>query len=155
MSLHIIAARSLNNVIGKDGKLPWHWSEDLKHFKEVTKGHAIIMGRKTWESLPGALPDRLNIVLSERLVQRHDSPYKVARNWRQALDLARGREVFVIGGAKLYESALHVAEHLWLSELTEVHEGDTYFPDWSPENWEQVSVSHGERGDFVHYRRKK
>jgi len=135
--LSIIVAMSENRVIGRAGTLPWHLSADLKRFKKLTMGHAIVMGRKTYESIGRPLPGRVSIVLSR------DPKYLVAgvdvvENLEQALAKTREEEVFVIGGAQLYEIALPLAERLYLTEVGTTIDGDVFFPtcDWS--QWELI-----------------
>ena len=135
--LSIIVAMSENRVIGRAGTLPWHLSADLKRFKKLTMGHAIVMGRKTYESIGRPLPGRASIVLSR------DPEYVIAgtdvvENLEQALAKTKEEEVFVIGGAQLYEIALPLAERLYLTEVGTTIDGDVFFPtcDWS--QWELV-----------------
>src|SRR3989338_76457 len=124
--ISIIAAIARNGVIGNKGQLPWHLSEDLKHFKATTMGHPILMGRKTFESIGKALPGRENIVLTT------DRNFKVAgvtilHNWKEVL-ARRDEELFVIGGSKIYTLALPHANKLYLTQIDQDFEGDTYFP---------------------------
>lgn len=133
----IIAAIAHNGVIGQANRLPWHLPADLKHFKRLTMGHAIVMGRKTWESLPGLLPHRSHVVITR------DTDYKaqgamVAHSLDQALEIAGGEEVFVIGGAQLYAGALPVADRMLLTEVDFEAEGDTFFPDYDALLWDEV-----------------
>jgi dihydrofolate reductase len=129
-SLALIVAVARNGVIGNDGTLPWHISEDLKHFKETTSGHAIIMGRKTHDSIGRPLPKRRNIV-----VTRQSHPLfpgcETANSLNDAIALARTTDdcPFVIGGASLYEEALPIATELHLTTIDEDVDGDTYFPE--------------------------
>ena len=127
--LALIAAVARNGVIGRDGDLPWHISEDLKHFKKKTDGHAIIMGRKTHESIGRALTSRRNIV-----VTRSGAAFEgceTAASLEEAIDLARATDEcpFVIGGSSLYEAALPLATELHLTTIDEDVAGDTYFPE--------------------------
>ena len=127
--LALIVAVARNGVIGKDGALPWHMSEDLKHFKKTTDGHAIIMGRKTHESIGRALPKRRNIVLTRQTGTLFPG-CEAARNLDAAIALARTTDEcpFIIGGASLYEEALPIATELHLTTIDEDVDGDTYFP---------------------------
>ncbi len=121
----LVLARAVNGVIGADGKLPWHIPADLKRFKSLTMGKPMIMGRKTFESLPGLLPGRRHIVLTRRRDWAAEGA-EVAHNVDSALALAGEGEVAVIGGAEIYALFLPVADRI---ELTEVHmpfEGDTH-----------------------------
>jgi dihydrofolate reductase len=132
-SLALIVAVARNGVIGRSGDLPWHLSEDLKHFKETTTGHAIIMGRKTHESIGRALPKRRNIVVTRSGAKFEGC--ETAGSLEEAIALARTSDEcpFVIGGASLYEEALPVATELHLTTIDEDVEGDTFFPMDLPE----------------------
>ena len=130
MSLSIIVAMTDDRVIGRDNKLPWHISEDLKRFKALTMGHPIIMGRKTYESIGKPLPGRHNIVIS-REPKRSYAGVTVVQSLDAALDAfaAVDTELFVIGGAKIYELALPIADRLYLTLIHSKFEGDTFFPE--------------------------
>lgn len=134
--LALIAAVAKNRVIGKDGGLPWKLSSDLKHFKATTQFKPVIMGSKTWESLPKKpLPGRLNIVLTRNLRFEAEGAI-VCENWFEAYELARDHavdegldEIFVIGGAMLYAQTLPLADRLYLTEIDFEVDGDTFFPE--------------------------
>lgn len=134
MGISIIAAVSKNNVIGRDGKLPWHISEDLKRFKRLTSGHVIIMGRKTFESIGRPLPNRTNIIITR---DKNFTPEEVVvtHSVEEALDMGREKEergeVFIIGGGQIYTQSMRYADKLYLTVVEEEIEGDTYFPDYS------------------------
>lgn len=134
MSLFLIYARAANGCIGRDGALPWHLPADLKRFKALTMGKPMIMGRKTFESLPGLLPGRRHIVLTRR--ERWDSTgAEVVRSVEEALALAGEGDVAVIGGAAIFDVFAAQADRI---ELTEIHAdfaGDTFMPAPGPE-WE-------------------
>ena len=127
--LALIVAVARNGMIGKDGALPWHVSEDLKHFKKTTGGHAIIMGRKTHDSIGRPLPKRRNIVVTRQTGTRFDG-CEAAHSLDEAIALARSSDdcPFIIGGASLYEEALPIATELHLTTIDEDVAGDTYFP---------------------------
>lgn len=156
-TLSIIVAVSENNVIGKGGELPWHLSADLKRFKRLTIGHAIIMGRTTWESIGRPLPERMSIVLSRHADWRAAGA-TAAANLDSALEIIRQcdvdrSEVFVIGGAAVYALALPRASRLYLTRVNAEVEGDVMFPsiDWS--EWRLLEESHHaaeESNDFAH-----
>lgn len=154
--IHLIAACAANAVIGRDGGMPWNLPEDLRHFKELTMGHTIIMGRRTYESIGGALPGRQNIVVSDTLRQIPNCV--VVPSLAEALAAAQQPEVFVIGGAQLYEAALPLAEQLDLTWIDIEPQGDTFFPTV---NWEEYELIDCEEHDgepsyrFVTYRKKK
>jgi dihydrofolate reductase len=146
----IIAAMSLNRVIGKDGGIPWKEPEDMKFFKAMTMGHVVIMGRKTWESLGKwkPLPNRVNIVISRTmLTTTPTSNHHVARTFSEALQLAEciteadvdagEPKTFVIGGAEIYREAMPVASCVLLTVINREVEGDTYFPELGHE-WSRV-----------------
>lgn len=123
----MIAAVSRNRVIGTDGKLPWHISEDLKRFKRLTTGHPVLMGRKTFESLGKPLPNRRNVVLTSRQIQGVETYSSLP----MALDALKDEEkVFVIGGGDLYAQLLERADELHLTILDRDAEGDTFFPPY-------------------------
>ncbi|MSR67932.1 dihydrofolate reductase [Candidatus Peribacteria bacterium] len=139
--LSLIVAASENNVIGKDNKLPWHLPDDLKRFKALTRGHPMIMGRKTFESIGRALPDRLNIVVSNTL-ENAPAGTSLAHSLTAALDLAKDSdEAFIIGGAKLFEIGLSLAEKLYLTRVHATIDGDVFFPEITDE-WKEKSREH-------------
>lgn len=140
-SLTLIAAVARNGVIGKDNRLPWHLPADLKHFKALTTGHAVIMGRKTWESLPPnfrPLPGRQNIVVT-RNADYAASGASVVASLADAVAAAAGDEAFVIGGAELYATALPLAHRLQLTEIDADFDGDTHFPLIAPRQWREAA----------------
>lgn len=163
--LTLIAAVARNGVIGIDNRLPWHLPADLRHFKALTSGHAVIMGRKTWESLPAKfrpLPGRRNIVVSRDAGYRAEGAV-VALSLPAALAAAgEGEgdgEAFLIGGAQLYATALPLADRLQLTEIDASFEGDTCFPAIDPGLWHEVArqAHSGDDGfdyAFVTYERK-
>lgn len=157
--LYLIAAVASNGVIGAQGQLPWHLPEDLKHFRTLTLGHPVIMGRRTWESFVKPLPGRENIVVTRQA--RYAAPgARVTASLELALALcARQPFAFVIGGEQLYRSALPWADVLVLTEIHRAYEGDTSFPAIEPEVWRELSrapetSSAGLRFDFVRYERR-
>jgi len=132
----IIAAACQNNALGKNNKLIWHLSDDLKRFKKLTLGGYIIMGRKTFESLPGILPERQHIVIT-RNPEFQAEGIVVVQSLEQALDLIPSdKEAFVVGGGEIYKQAIDIADKI---ELTRVHhqfEADTFFPEIDLSKWE-------------------
>ena len=128
--LALIVAVARNGVIGKDGGLPWHVSEDLKHFKKTTHGHAVIMGRKTHDSIGRPLPKRRNIVVTRQTGTLFPG-CEAAHSLDEAIALARATDdcPFIIGGASLYEEALPLATELHLTTIDEDVDGDAYFPE--------------------------
>ena len=147
--LALIVAVARNGVIGRDGTLPWHVSEDLQHFKKTTAGHAIIMGRNTHESIGKALPGRRNIVVT-RTAGAVFPGCEAAHSLEEAIGLARTTDdcPFIIGGASLYEAALPMATELHLTTIDEDVEGDTYFPEDLSE-FEEVESRDGETPGVV------
>ena len=137
----LIVAASLNGVIGRDGGLPWHIPEDLKYFRRNTVGHAIIMGRRTYDSIGRPLPKRRNIVVTRQKGLQIEG-CDVVHSLKEALELAwkEDPEPRVIGGATLYEQAMPRATRLFLTEVQQHVEGDTFFPNWHPEEWEEVQA---------------
>jgi dihydrofolate reductase len=123
----LVVARARNGVIGRAGKLPWHIPADLRRFKTLTMGSAMVMGRKTFESLPGLLPGRRHIVLTRDRSWEAEGA-EVARSVEEALQLARGERVSVIGGADIFALFLPLADHIELTEVLEDVPGDTFMP---------------------------
>ena len=140
MILSLVVAMSENKVIGRDGDLPWRLPNDLKHFKQVTMGKPIIMGRKTWESLDvKPLPGRRNIVVTRNAGYEAEGA-ETSDSLESALTLVAGEsEVMVIGGAELFATALDTATRLHLTEVHAEIEGDTYFPDFDRSLWRETS----------------
>ena len=156
--LYLVAAVAANGIIGANGRLPWHLPEDLKHFKRVTLGHPVIMGRKTWESLKGPLPGRENIVITRQA--GYDAPgAAVASSLDAALALCSGEAVAcVIGGEKVFEEALPLASGLIMTEIKQDFPGDARFPDYDRSRWRETqreahAAANGMRFDFVLYER--
>jgi len=161
--ISVIAAIDQNNALGFKNRLLFHLPADLKHFKELTTGHTIVMGRKTFESLPkGALPNRRNIVISTR--ENLILPgAEVFRNFKEALaHCAEDEQVYIIGGASVYRQAIPLADELCMTLIdAAAEEADVYFPEIDPEIWEEKSrESHlaDEKNPcnyaFVNYKRK-
>jgi dihydrofolate reductase len=156
--IYLVAAVAANRIIGANGQLPWHLPEDLKHFKQLTLGHPVIMGRRTWESLGRALPGRENIVVTgtpgyEALGAA------VATSLQAALALCYGETVvFVIGGTRLFEAALPLADRLVMTEIHRDYQGDTWFPPYDRSCWREAqreahTAADGTKFDFVLYER--
>lgn len=138
----IVVVVDENNGIGKDGDLLCFLPNDLKHFKTITTGHTIIMGRKTFESLPkGALPNRINIVITSDNSEKYPGCI-VARSVEEAFLLSKEQEkIFIVGGGKIYKSTLHLANRLYLTRIHhKFEEVDTFFPVIDFENWELINV---------------
>jgi dihydrofolate reductase len=158
--LTLIAALARNRAIGRDNAMPWRLPEDLRRFKRLTLGHAVIMGRKTFESIGSPLPGRDNIVITR---SRDWSPpgCAVAHSLDAALASAESRsEAFVIGGAQIYALAMPLAQRLYLTEIERDFDGDAFFPEYDRSAWREVSrerrVEGGAEGfgyAFVEYER--
>jgi len=183
MRVTLIAAVAANGVIGKDGAMPWHYPEDLAHFKRVTMGHPVVLGRITFESivdrLGGPLPGRTNVVLTRNpdRVDTSDPAVVVATTVEEALDCARRAhdetstddsnaqprhsgedkreplEVFVAGGASVYEQFLPVADRMVLTEIHDSYDGDTLFPEWDENEWRELERESHDDLSFVTYSR--
>jgi len=139
MVVSIIVAVAQHNVIGKDNKLIWHLPKDLKHFKETTTGHFIIMGRKTFESNGRPLPNRTNVIITK------DKNYQaegciVVHSLKEALDFAKNEsEVFIIGGGEIYKQAMPIADRIYLTKVHQLFDGDTFFPEINMNEWTEIS----------------
>ena len=157
----IFVAVAENGVIGGDNRLLWHISEDLKHFKAVTTGHPVVMGRKTYESLGRPLPGRRNVVVTRQNISIEGCD--VVHSLDEALALFRPEEkVFVIGGAQIYAQALPLCDEFYLTRVFHAYQGDTCFPRWDEREWEIIDSESFASGKefpypfaFEHYRRRK
>ncbi|MEI8259669.1 MAG: dihydrofolate reductase, partial [Deltaproteobacteria bacterium] len=146
--LAIVVAASRGGVIGRGGALPWHYPEDLRHFRAVTRGHAVIMGRKTYQSIGRPLPDRRNIVVTRDAT--FSAPgCEVARSLDEAIALARATdpEPRVIGGAEIYAAALPLATVMYLTEVQLDVDGDVLLPAWDDGAWRETERR--ESGELV------
>lgn len=157
MHIIIIAAVAENNVIGKDNKIPWHYKEDFQHFKALTSGHIVVMGRKTYESIGKPLPNRTNIVVS-RNKELQILGCAVAESLTKAIHTAKknnAQKCFIIGGSSLYAEALLIADQLELTHVHKVVDGDTYFPTWNKDEWKETERQDFQEFSFVTYTRKE
>ena len=160
MKIILIAALDKGRVIGSEGSIPWNIQEDLNYFKEKTTNKAIIMGRKTFESIGRPLPNRLNIVMT-RSKEKVDGVI-IAPNKEIAIEKARdfSSEIFVIGGEYIYKEFLEMASEMLLTEIDLDTDGDTYFPRWDESEWLEVSReskiddSQKINYEFVKYKRR-
>lgn len=148
--ISLIVAVAQNGIIGTGGTMPWHISEDFRHFKEVTLGHSVIMGRKTYESIGRPLPRRRNIVIT-RNPQLQIEGCEMAPTLEAAVEMCAGEEeIFVIGGGQVYAQAMPIASKLYITHVGLDAEGDTRFPTIGPE-WREVWREEWERGaEFAH-----
>ncbi len=163
----MIAAIGRNYVIGKDNDLVWNLPDDMKFFMNTTSGHHVIMGRKNYESIPPKyrpLPGRTNIIITRQKDYQAEGA-SVVHDLESALDIARENgesEAFIIGGGEIYRMALSHADTLYLTEIQDSFDGDTYFPEFDKDNWDEVARVHHRKDDrhahafdFVTYSRKK
>ncbi len=137
----MIAALGQNRVIGKDNQMPWHLPADLQFFKKTTMGSPVIMGRKTYDSIGRPLPGRQNIILSRDKDLKIDGCVVVdslQAALKIAADVKQAAEVFITGGAHLYDKFIHQADRLYLTLIDQHFEGDTFFPDYTQYKWKQV-----------------
>lgn len=152
--MSIIAAMAKNRVIGKDNKLPWSIPDDLKNFKKLTTGNTIIMGRKTYESIGKPLPNRNNIVVSSTM--QPSNGVQVCKNIQEALETAKstGKEIFIIGGANIYEQTMHLADKLYITHVKKDYEGDAFFPEINQTEWQTENLEENPEFELKLYTRK-
>ena len=156
--LSIIVAMSSNRVIGVNNTLPWYISEDLKHFKSLTIGHTIIMGRKTYESIGRPLPNRRNIVISRNTEASYEGA-EVVHSIEDAFSICKNdNEVFVIGGSNIYEQALSLVDYIYITEIKKSFSGDAFFPEINKQMWIESSrenhiTNDGLEFSFVKYQK--
>ena len=160
MTITIIAAHDVNGIIGLNNKLPWHLPEDLKHFKQFTSNKPMIMGRRTFESLPGILPGRPHIVITSSRITPHPNVFSV-NTIDDAITLSYSfcPDVCVIGGSMVYQQFLSISDFMILTQINQSFNGDTWFPIVQWDEWEQAYVMHVNTSshpcDFKIYRRKQ
>ena len=135
--INLIAAVSDNGVIGKNNQLPWHLPADLQYFKKITLGHPIIMGRKNYESIGRALSGRKNIILTRNKDFSAENIF-VANSLKEAFEIAKPDDCFVIGGAEIYREALPFCDKLYITKVHATIEGDTFMPEF-PEHFKEIS----------------
>ncbi len=159
MNICAITAISKNNVIGKDGDLPWVLPEDLEHFRDTTIGHPMIMGRKTFDSFPSPLPDREHIILTrdESLNSSHEQ-VEYVNSVDEAINLANEitnkDKTFIIGGQSIYELFFEYFDEMIITHVHGEYEGDTYFPEFNLDNWDKEITTKKEKFDIVFYYKK-
>lgn len=138
-TISIIAAMDRNRLIGRDGDLPWRLPADFRHFKATTMGHHLIMGRRTFESMPGILAGRTIVVVTRQNDYGAEGAL-VASSIDDALEMSRGDdEIFIAGGALIYRQALAIVDRMYLTFIDAAFEGDTWFPEWDASLWKEVS----------------
>ncbi len=151
MIISVIAAMSENRVIGKDNDLPWNLPDDFKFFQQTTVGHTVIMGRKSWESLPykfRPLPNRTNIVITRQ--KNYQAPNAiVVKSLEEAIAKADSNqdEIFIIGGGEIYRQGLAFAQKIYLTEINEHFNGSVTFPTFSKKMWSEISREHHPKDD--------
>lgn len=149
MKKTIIVAKAKNNVIGKDGSMPWHLPEDLKFFKQQTMGHFLLMGRKTYEDLQVELEGRQIIILTRNRDYQVNNSI-IAHSIKNGLDIARARDednLYIAGGADVYRQTINLADKMYMTEINEALEGDTYFPEFDKSNWEKNKIKEYEQNN--------
>jgi dihydrofolate reductase len=150
----VIVAVAKNNVIGKDNRMPWHNKEDLERFKSLTLNHTVIMGRKTFLSLPiKPLPRRENIVLSRNNFKFDNVIVKESLD--EAINHSKNKMVFIIGGSSVYEESMKFANKLEITKIDKEYEGDTFFPEIDGSEWELIKEERKEYYSFQTYIRKQ
>jgi dihydrofolate reductase len=141
MIVSLLVAASENNIIGKDNQLPWHLPNDLKYFKNLTWGMPILMGRKTFDSIGKPLPGRKSIVITRNSDWQHEG-VDVVHSIEDAIQKAESygvKEIFVIGGAEIFETSLPTANRIYLTRIHQEFEGNVFFPQLSEEDWQLTS----------------
>ena len=147
MKIFLIAAMASNRVIGLENRLPWHLPADLRRFKQLTMGHTVVMGRKTFDSIGRPLPGRSNVVVTR---QEGYAPQgvRVVHSIEEALRTSQGDEIFVAGGGDIFQQVLPVADRLYLTIIEEAFPGDAYFPEYDESQWRLVDrEDHGPTED--------
>jgi dihydrofolate reductase len=154
----IIAAVAKNGVIGNSNGLPWYIPEDLKHYKQITTGHTLIMGRKTFESIMKSLgkplPNRKNVVVTHNIGYKVPQEVLVYTSLEDALEATKDDgEVFINGGGEIYKQTMKLADRIYLTEIHEDKEGDVFFPEFDREIWNEISREKKDGFDWVVYER--
>lgn len=159
--INIVVAKASNNVIGAKNDLIWHLPNDLKHFKSLTSGHPIIMGRKTFESLGRPLPNRTNIVVT-RDQNWNAEDIEIASSLQKAIEAAKkiDDDIYILGGGNIYKQAIEFTDVLYITEVHHEFDGDTYFPEIDSDEWEEVEREYFKKDEkhpyaysFVTYKR--
>lgn len=156
----MVAAMASNRALGKDNRLLWHISEDLRHFKAITSGGVVVMGRRTWESLGRLLPGRTNVIVTRNAADAVEGAVMVSSLEEAVERYADREEIFIIGGGQIYRAGLPLSDRIYLTEVMHPYEADTFFPELDPAVWHESERLHNERGadfaypfDFVVYDR--
>lgn len=153
----IIAAVGKNNALGKNNDLIFHIKEDMDFFRKTTTGHKVVMGSRTWYSLPAKLKNRENIVVSEEIIPKADKTVSDLKDYI-AKNIDTPEEIFIIGGGSIYAQFLPYAKHLYLTEVDDSPEADVFFPEFDKRNYRRKTIKHGNQGElkytFVKYTKK-
>lgn len=155
--ISLIVAYAKNHVIGNKGCIPWRIKGEQKRFKELTTGNVVIMGRRSYEEIGHPLPNRMNIIVSNTRKFEAEN-CMTAGSLKEAIEMAGDREIFISGGARLYEESLPYVEKMYVTEIDCEIEGDTYFPDFDQSQYDKEIVERHDEGDipytYVTYTRK-
>ena len=161
--ISFVVAMDQNRVIGSNNDMPWHLPNDLQHFKNITTGHTIVMGRKTFDSIGRVLPNRKHIVLT-RSEQSFPEEVEVVRNTDEILQYAKdheAEEIFIIGGGELFKQMMPYVDKMYITLIEESFEGDVFFPEFDESEWELIEKEKGEKDErnpynyyFLTYERK-
>ena len=156
----MVAAMASNRALGKDNKLLWHISEDLKHFNAITSGGVVVMGRRTWESLGRLLPGRTNVIVTRNVADAVDGAVMVSSLEEAVERYADRDEIFIIGGGQIYSAGMSLSDRIYLTEVMHPYEADTFFPEIDTAIWHERERQHHDSGadfaypfDFVVYDR--
>lgn len=134
--IYIVAAYSKNKIIGKNNALPWNIKGELKRFKELTTNHICVMGRLTFESIGKPLPNRLNVIISKTKEFKGDNLITFS-SFKQALQHFNNEDIYIIGGAKIFQQAIDIADKLYITEIDFDYDGDTYFPEFDKSKYKK------------------
>ena len=158
LSIALIAAVAANNVIGNKGEIPWHIPEDMRHFKELTLGHPVVMGRKTFESimkiLGKPLPGRVSVVITRQENYTVPEGVRIYRSLDGALEAFKNQDIFIIGGGEIYSQSIGRADTLYITHVQKTVAGDAHFPKISRGEWELVQEEKHEGFRFATYKRR-
>lgn len=141
--INFVVAMGKNNVIGKDNSLPWRLPEDLKYFKKITLNHTMVMGRKTFQSLPGILPERKHVVLTKSDLIVRSPMVEMSSSIEEVLEKYKDENICVIGGAEIFKQFMPYVSRMFITYIDEEFEGDTYFPEINDNEWKEL---HSEKG---------
>ena len=151
--ISFVVAMDQNRVIGSNNDMPWHLPNDLQHFKNITTGHTIVMGRKTFDSIGRVLPNRKHIVLT-RSEQSFPEEVEVVRNTDEILQYAKdheAEEIFIIGGGELFKQMMPYVDKMYITLIEESFEGDVFFPEFDESEWELIEKEKGEKDELNPY----